>query len=169
MPYTKSSVLRTIRSTTRNALSVVALLLALVACSGEPDDPEAQIRAMFDAAETAAEERDLGALRPFIAHDYTDREGRDRQAVENLVRLYFLANQRIHLLVKVQTIQILSPGVAKAELVVATAGAPVDDVSALASLRAQVQRLNLTLQDYGDGDWRVRSVDWSRGDVTDML
>jgi hypothetical protein len=51
---------------------------------------------------TVAEERNVRDLRALIADDYSDKQGLDRKAVENLIRLHVLRQQSIHLFARIR-------------------------------------------------------------------
>ena len=66
-------------------LALLTILAAawLPACAAEPDSPEAQIRALLQQAEAAAEEKNVGALKQLLSESYSDDHGQDsgQQAV----------------------------------------------------------------------------------------
>ena len=100
-------------------LCLLALLTVMVACSKDRSSPEAQVRAFFEQAETAIQERELGELRDMIATDYLDSAGRDQKTLVNVLRLHFLRNQSVYLLFKFH--QIAFPAADQAEVDVAVA------------------------------------------------
>ncbi|MBK7542418.1 MAG: hypothetical protein IPP10_12565 [Candidatus Competibacteraceae bacterium] len=145
----------------------LALVLLLVACS-RPPSPETEVRALIAAAVTAAEERNVRDLRALIAEDYADPRGLDRKAVENLIRLYVLRQQSIHLFTRVRHIEFPESERALASVVAAMAGKPVQDAGALVGLDADLYRFELELVRYGRNDWRVRSADWEPARLDDF-
>lgn len=140
---------------------IVALALALTACTPEPDSPETEIRAFVARAQTAAENRDLSALRALIAADYTDEQGNDRKAVENLMRLHILRNQSIHLLTRIRSIEFPEPGYALVSVAAAMAGRPIASADALVGLTADLYRFDLELIRQGRDDWQVQRAAWT--------
>jgi hypothetical protein len=91
------------------ARTAIALLLCLLlpACSREPG-PEDQIRAVVAAAEEAAESRDASTLLELIAPDYQDGRGNGAEEIRRYVRGYLVTHQSIHLLTRVDEIEILA-------------------------------------------------------------
>lgn len=153
---------------TKGWIWVCALALAASACGGDPGTPEARIRALLSDAEAAAEAKDAGALKERMSDRYADDRGQDRQAVMGLVTFYFMRHQTIHLLTRVDTIEIADDGSARAGVFVAMAGTPILGVDDLARLRADLYRFEFALAEE-DGDWRVTSADWRRAESGDFL
>jgi hypothetical protein len=120
---------------------VAALLLA--ACSAKSSD-EQQVRELVASAEAAAEARDTSDVLELVADDYSDAQGGDKQSLQNFLRAYFLSHPKIELLVSIEKLEFPVPGLAQAQISVATVG--VGD--------ANLQRLNVELRKSGD-TWRV--------------
>jgi hypothetical protein len=138
------------------------------ACGGDPSTPEARIRALLSGAEAAAEAKDAGAFKKWVSDRYADDRGQDRQAVMGLVTFYFMRHQTIHLLTRVDAIEIAEDGSARAGVFVAMAGTPILGVDNLARLRADLYHFDFALAEEG-GDWRVTSADWRRAESSDFL
>ena len=149
-------------------LICLLLIVALSACSSEPDSPEAQIRALIEKAETAAEERDPAALDELLAEDYTDNEGHDRRSIKALIRVYLFRNQSIHLLTRIQEIQIPEPDRALVVMLVAMAGNPIAAAEELLPLRADMHRIELELRKEDD-EWLVVWAHRKRAGPGDFL
>lgn len=155
------------RAVSRNAL-VIVCLLPLFSCSPARDSPEAQVRALFARAETAAEQKDLGALRPMISDQYADAEGQDKKAIEAVLRFYFLRNQSIHLFTRIQSIEFPQPSRATAVVLVAMAGQPIKTGQELERLHADLNRFEITLT-REDREWKVIGAEWRRAEPGDFL
>lgn len=130
--------------------------LWLGAC-GSADPPEVQVRAVLDAAETAAEARDVSGLMELVSADYKDSDGRQAEELSRYLRGYFIANQSIHLLTRIEKIEFPATDVAAVELTVGMVGRDAESQSAW-DLAADVYQLKLTLMNES-GDWRVTHVD----------
>lgn len=144
----------------------VALVLVLAACSRE-SSPEAEVRARVAQAQTAAEERDMRALRALIADDYADDRGHDRKAMENLIRLHVLRHQSIHLLIRIRGIEVPEPNRAVVSVAAAMAGQPVADAGELVGLNADLYRFDLEWARHG-GEWQVRRATWEPARLDDF-
>src|SRR5688500_6157191 len=80
----------------------LACALAILGTSCAADDPEAKIRALLAAAEAAAEDRDIGFFRDVLGESYRDARGNDREEMLRKLRGYFIANQRIEIVSRVE-------------------------------------------------------------------
>ena len=78
--------------------------LAVLATGCGAGDPEAEIRALLAAAEEAAEARDVGFFGDALADGYSDARGNDRDEILRELRGYFIANQRIEILSRIDEI-----------------------------------------------------------------
>lgn len=158
------------RAGPRVAIVTLAVLGAALApgCGGPERSPEEQIRATIAAAEQDARNHDLAALSARIAEDYADRLGRDKRELVSLLRLHFLRNERIHLLVRVEAVEVDPKGRARARALVATAGRPIPALDALADVSADLLWVDLTLARREDA-WAVTSAGWQRARLEDLL
>lgn len=128
------------------------LVIGLAGC-GTPDSPEVQVRAVIASAEQAAEARDVSAVMELVSPDYADAEGRQAAELSRYLRGYFIANQSIHLLTRIDSLEFPARDVAEVALTVAMVGREAEAQSAW-DLAADVHSLRLTLMEK-DGDWRV--------------
>ncbi len=138
------------------SLLICTLAIALTGCT-EPSTPEAEVQAFIAEAETAAEARDLGDIRPLIAETYTDRRGYKKADLENMLRLLFVTHQSVHLQVYVESIQIEQPGVANAVALVGMA----DTAGALPDV--DLYQFDVRLIRNDDDEWQLVEADWRRG------
>lgn len=143
---------------TRTAVAA-ALAVGLIAACGA-SDPEADIRALLTAAEEAAEERDGGFFAELIGEGYRDARGNDRAELVRTLRGYFLANQRVEVVSRIDEIVIeggdAARAVVHAGLVGQRAGAAL-----LGGLDAQLYRFDLELVRDGS-EWRIIGARWRR-------
>jgi hypothetical protein len=154
------------------SLGCAALLipsLLLQACAEEPRGAEAQLRATVAAAERAAEAKNLGAVKALISQRYADDRGQDREAIEGILTLTFLRNQTIHLLTRVDSIELPEPRRAQIRIFVAMAGGPLSSAADLLRMRANLYRFDLDLEDEDGGDWKVTSAEWRPAEPEDFL
>ncbi|MBE2295370.1 MAG: hypothetical protein IAF00_10470 [Phycisphaerales bacterium] len=152
----------------RGRLGFWVVLLLMTACSGPADSPETEIRQFIARAQTAAEERNIGDLRTVIADNYSDSEGRDHKAVEQLMRLYILRNQSVHLFVRIRDIVLTGPDHAMASIAVAMAARPMNSADQLIDLNADLYRFDLELTRQAKNDWRVLRASWERAKLDDF-
>jgi hypothetical protein len=139
----------------RSPISWVALIL-LAACS-DPASPEQQVRAVIDSMETAVEARDVGGLMEHISSNYRDGQGQDRAEASRYARGYFVANQSVHLLTRIESLKFPSPDEARVKLQVGMAGRGGEPGAS--SLNADLYDFDLTLIREG-GEWKLSYADW---------
>jgi hypothetical protein len=149
------------------ALLLVALLL-LLSCSREVADPETEIRTLLDQAEKAVESRSVSQVGQFIAESYRDQKARHRRDILRLLAGYFLSHQTIHLLVQVDSVEIITEQQAQVALYVATAGQSLAEQPPLFSLRADLIRLELSLRRQ-ETLWQLEAATWRRANKQDFL
>ena len=101
------------------------LLPLLAACSQAPESPEQHIRELIGQGEAAAEARDRDFFAEVISPDYSDADGRTRRDLLRMVTGYFLRNRAIHLLVRIEEIQLLEGERAQAVLYAGMAGSQI--------------------------------------------
>jgi outer membrane biogenesis lipoprotein LolB len=139
----------------RSRISWIALAL-LTACS-DPASPEQQVRAVIDSLETAVESRDVGALVEHISPNYRDSQGQDRAEASRYARGYFVANQSVHLLTRIESLEFPAPDEARVKLQVGMAGRGGEPGAS--SLNADLYDFDLALVREGD-EWKLSYADW---------
>jgi len=147
--------------------AAVATVLLLAACGEPPAAPEARLRALIEAAEQAAEDHEISLFRQVVADDYQDQRGLDRQTMLRMVQGALLRNRQIHLLTLVRDIDV-EQARARATVLVAMAGQPIESTEALLNVRADLMRFEVEFVPQG-GDWLVSAVGWRRAEVKDFL
>ncbi len=146
----------------------VLLICGLAACGGRPESPEARVRAWLKAGETAAEARELMALKEMISARYKDEAGRDRRAVVRILLGYFHRHGSIYLLMRVEGISFPEPGRARVVLYAAMAAEPIEGARSLTDMRADLHRFELELADE-EGEWKLLSAAWRRAVAQDFI
>ena len=79
----------------------------LLACTDRPESPEEAVRAWVTEAVAAAENKDRRELLSLISPNYVDARGNERNDVGNLLRIYFLRQQKVAIMTKVRKITML--------------------------------------------------------------
>lgn len=150
-------------------LLIFGLLGAVAACSSKPESPETKITALLKSAEQAAEAKDLNTLRDYLSERYSDGEQHNKKAIERLLRLHFLRNEKIHLFTRVQSFSLPEPARAQVVLFVAMAGEPIATADDVPRVRADLHRFELTFRDEnGRGEWKVVQAQWRRAAPSDV-
>lgn len=141
------------------AALIFAVLAALCGCTSG-DSPEERIREVIGLMESAAEARDVGDLLEHVSADYRDEHGRTREELSRYVRGYFVANQSIHLLSRVEEIEFPSSDEARAKVVVGMLGRQAEAAGAW-DLAADLYEFDVALV-LERGDWRIAYAQWMR-------
>jgi hypothetical protein len=139
----------------RSPISWVALAL-LTACS-DPASPEQQVRAVVDSMEAAVEARDVGDLMEHVSSNYRDGQGQDRAEASRYARGYFVANQSVQLLTRIERLEFPAPDEARVKLQVGMAGRGGEPGAT--TLNADLYDFDLTLIREGD-EWKLSYADW---------
>jgi len=134
----------------------VALASLSAACS-DRESPEQQVRSVIDAMELAAEARDVGDLMEHLSDNYRDAQGQDRQQAALYARGYFISNQSVHLLMRVESLEFPAADEARVKLQVGMAGRGGETGSG--GLSADLHDFDLVLVREG-GEWKVSYADW---------
>jgi len=139
-------------------LSAVLAAAGLFAACGPSTSPDQQVRAVISAAESAAEERNLSALMELVSPRYQDADGGSAVELSRTLRGYFLANQSVHLLARVESVEFPYQDMARVRLTVGTLGrraSAADDLR----LAADLHEVTLELQ-LERGEWKVTRAEW---------
>lgn len=147
----------------RRLLAAAALLLA--ACGGE--GPEERLRAVLDAMEQAAEERDLGDFMAHVARDYRDGQGRGWAEVRAIAAREILRNRRLFLLHRVVSLELAGEDRAAAVVLVAMAGQPLEQPGDLPRVEADLYRFEVEFRDR-DG-WQAVAAGWRPAQLGEFL
>ena len=141
------------------ALSLVLASAALAGC-GHGDDPAAEIRALLAAAEEAAESRDAGFFADAVGAAYRDSRGHDRDELLRMLRGFFIANQRIEVVSRIDEIVLEGTDAARAVVLAGLVGRR-SGAALLEGLDADLYRIELELVN-DVGDWRIIGARWDR-------
>lgn len=136
------------------AIGLLALVL-LSGCGGGAGDAEEALRAWLARGEQAAEARDRRALMGMVSSRYSDVRGNDRQAIDRLLRFYFLRQQKVTLVTRVDSLQIHDGTAADVRLTVGMAGSD----GSLLGFDADAKQFRLGLELEGD-EWQLISASW---------
>ena len=142
------------------AIAPVAALGAVLAAGCAASDPEGEIRALLAAAEQAAEARDTGFFADLVGAGYRDARGNDREQLVRLVRGYFIANQRVEIVSRVDDVALEGADAARAVVHAGMLGRRTG-AELLGGFDADLYRFELELVN-DDGDWRIIGAEWSR-------
>jgi len=134
----------------------------LTACGSPAEGPEEAIRSWVRQGQDHAEARDRRELVDMISPAYTDARGNSRDDIENLFRLYFLRQNKVALITRIEELNVY--GDSAAELVLAVGMAGTNDGTFGFSADAYRFEMQFELQ---DGEWLLTSARW--GELGDDL
>lgn len=141
----------------RPILSWLAACTLLAGC-GSDTTPEQQVRAVIATGETAAEARDLSAIMDLVSPRYEDGRGGSAVELSRTLRGYFIANQSVHLLTRVESVEFPYKDMARVHLTVGTLGRKAG-ASDTVDLAAELQDVHIELQ-LERGEWKVTRAEW---------
>ena len=130
--------------------------------------PEDQIREAIGNAAEGVRERKVKKVVAIVSAQYADHEGRDRQAIVDLVRAQVLLRPNVYLVTRVSSVDCGDSGQCHAVVLAAMASVPAQSLSDLANSQADVYRFELTMV-AEDGAWRICQASWFAASVKDLL
>jgi hypothetical protein len=131
------------------------LLLALAACSGPEAGPEEAIRAWVRDGQAAAEAKDRRELLDRISPAYADARGNSRADIDKMLRFYFLRQDKVALISRIERVEVFGETAARLALRVGMAGTNRDS----GGFRADAYRFEMELEHDGD-DWLLIAASW---------
>lgn len=138
-------------------IALLLLLTSVASCSVDEGDPEQQVRVWVSAMQEAAEEKDRKVIVANISPAYVDARSHSRDDIDKLLRLYFLRQNKVALLGRIDDVRIIGETAAEVSVTVAMAAT---NNSAL-GLSADAYRFELELEHDGD-DWKLISARWGQ-------
>ena len=137
-----------------------AWLTLLLSGCGDPDSPEQRVRSVIAEMEIAAEARDVGDVTQWLAPHYRDAHGNSVDDIARALRGYFIGNQSVHLLTRIQEITFPNEDEARATVLVGMVGRDAAAANAW-DLAAELYEFEIALL-YLDEEWRVSWAEWRR-------
>jgi hypothetical protein len=147
---------------------VLSIGLAAASACRKRLSPEDRVREVIEGAVEGAREHKVKKVVAIMSSRYADKEGRDRQALVDLVRAHILLRPNLYLVAHVSSVACEQPGQCDAQVLAAMASVPTKALSDLPKSQADIYRFDLSLVDE-DGTWRVRTANWARASVKDLL
>jgi hypothetical protein len=139
---------------------LIALVFALTsACGGPPDAPEEALRRWVADAQAAAESEDRDALMSMLSQNYADARGNDYEDVGQMLGFYFLRQDSVVLISKIDEIEVSgASGADLAALVTLSVGMAGANDAAL-GFSADAYRFELELEQ-DDDEWLLIAARW---------
>ena len=124
---------------------------------------------MIASLEQSLEEGDVSAFKKFVSERYEDDRGNDKRSLAAYVTFHVMRHTQRRFFARVHSVEIRDSGRAEVLVVAAITGRDVSGLEELVTLNADVYKIDLDLDDEGDGDWRVVWAQWRRTVPTDLL
>ena len=134
-------------------MGIMCVLLS--ACGGPEAGPEEALRTWVQQGHEAAEARDRGTLVDMIAPGYTDARGNSRDDIEDMFRFYFLRQQKVALITRIEELDVYADTAARLVLAVGMAGTN-DNVLGFS---ADAYRFEMEFERQAD-EWLLTSARW---------
>ncbi len=147
--------------------NLVFLSLILVSCT-ESNTPEEQIRDIIGEVKEAAENKDIGTLKDFIADTYLDKSKRNKKDIQRILAGYFFRHEKIYLLPHISSITLTSETNGELLVYVAMASTPLPDRNILEKIHADLHRMDVTVTKK-DKSWQVQSARWRQAHLNDFF
>ncbi len=133
------------------------IAMAAFAGCGENETPETQVRSVIQSMELAAEARDVSSVLEHVSESYRDDYGNGREEIGRIIRGYFIANQTVHLLTRIEELTFPAEDEARLKVVAAMVGRDAAASNAW-NLAAEINTFEIALV-REDGEWKVT---WAR-------
>ena len=143
---------------TRNrerTLTGILFALLLTGCGGPESSPEEAVRSWVAQGIEAAEEKNRGVLVDMVSKSYADTRGNSRTDLDNLLRFYFLRQEKVAFITRIDELNLHGDSAADLVLQVGMAGTN-DNVLGFS---ADAVRIEMELERDGD-DWLLISARW---------
>ncbi|HWK52356.1 MAG TPA: hypothetical protein VNR40_20820, partial [Steroidobacter sp.] len=124
------------------------------------NSPEQQVRALIGQLEQAAENRNVGDLKAHLSEEYRDSNGMGAEDTARYVRGYFIANQSIHLLTRIEELTFPTDDEARAQVLVGMLGRGAEATDQW-DLAAELHTFKIALR-REDGEWKVTFLEVMR-------
>ena len=133
----------------------IVVMLAFGGCGSPESKPEEELRAWVASAAEAAENKERRQLVGMIAGAYRDARGNERSDIENLLRVYFLRQNRVALLSSIEEITVIDDTAAEIVMTVGMAGTNDGTLG----FSADAYRFAFELEKDAD-EWKLISARW---------
>jgi hypothetical protein len=127
----------------------------LAACGGPAEGPEEAIRSWVRQGQEFAEAKDRRELVDMISPAYTDGRGNSRDDIENMFRLYFLRQNSVALITRIEELNVY--GDTAAELILTVGMAGTNDGTF--GFSADAFRFEMEFE-LDDDEWLLTSARW---------
>lgn len=132
-----------------------ALAMSLNGCGGPGTPAETQLRDWVSRGVAAAEAKERRKIVNMISPAYADARGNEREAIEEMLRFYFLRMNSVELVTSIDEIRVIGDTAAELSVTVGMAGTH----DGVLGFSADAYRFALEVE-LVDGDWQLISARW---------
>jgi hypothetical protein len=143
-------------------LFIFGAIAALAGCGGPVSEPEEELRVWVAEGMEAAAAKERRRLVDMVSASYADARGNERADIDNVLRYYFLRQQKIALISNIEEITVYDGTAAEIVLTVGMAGTS----GGVLGFSADAYRFALELERDAD-EWQLISARW--GELGDEL
>ena len=136
-------------------INVGMICAFLAACGGPATGPEEALRQWVADAEAAAEDLDRRGIVAMVSENYADGRGNNRDDLNKLLRLYFLRQKSVVLVMKIDELTVIDE--TAAQLLVTAAG--VGTTTRALGVNADTYQFSLELEK-NDNEWMLIGARW---------
>lgn len=136
-------------------VTVSTLCALLPACGASTVGPEEALRQWIAEAEVAAEDLDRRGLLAMVSDNYADGRGNDRDAIDKILRFYFLRQKSVELVMKIDELTVIDE--TAAEILVTAAG--IGTTTRALGINADAYQFSLELEN-DDDEWMLIGARW---------
>ena len=115
------------------------------------------------------EGRDLSGAAALISEQYSDGRRGTRHEIRRLLAGYFLRHKSIHVVYRIDQVELLEDAQARVVLFAGIAGTAPVGSEALSQWRGELLRIELLVVLESDEEWRLQSAKWRRASKKDLL
>ena len=150
-------------------LLLTCVFLFLSACSDNEElNKEQLLRQAIEQLELRFEQRKLGLIIEYISDNYQDERGRGLKDIKRAIQMQLMRHKSLYVFSTIKSIEWSDDENARVQLAAAMAGKPIENVSLLKSIRADM--INFTLDFSLEEDkFKVKSATWKWAVPTDFL
>lgn len=118
--------------------------------------------------ENLAENREWTELVDLIDGDYQDERGNDKLKAAGILRAFYLRNKSVHLLTRIESIDVSSPSYPIVTVYLAMARRPFTEETAANLPRTNMHKLTLELAEDGDS-FTILSSRWEQASAGNLI
>ena len=153
-------------------LSIICLLIVnLFACSNDEKKTKHQLlKQSINTLEQRFEDRKLNSIMEYVSKNYQDESGRKFKDIKRVVHLQLLRHKSLYIFSSINEVEWVEEGSIRVNVEIATAmaGKPIENVSLLRSLRADMIRFTVLFV-LEDDVYKVESASWEWADPSDFI